>query len=347
MQALKTMGIDLAKTNFHLSGLDACGKKIINKKMKREHVLSELASHQSAGTVVAMEACASAHYWAQQIQQMGFTVKLYNPKVVKAYASTKQKNDANDALSIAKTALDPDRRTVAIKTRAEQQISFIHKRRKQLIEQRIQNTNELRAVLCEFGIYETLSCHNFINTIGLIIEEAHKENPFFDEVYLILQNMVATIQALQADIKTLDKVIVEQNKSSETAKQLLTIPGVGPICASILRICPMSSYDNPRDFSASLGLVPSQNTTGGTIKLGRITKHGSRYIRSVLIQGSRSLIISASRRQQEGKSLCSLKKWALQKVEELGFNKASVAVANKLARISWAVIIHGKAYDAR
>ena len=347
MEKVKIVGIDLAKKTCHLVGLDREGKKIFSKKTNRTDMLMELLKYKDTDQIVAMEACGTAHYWAQEIQKIGYTVKLYSPRDVKAYAATKQKNDSNDALSIGKTAFDLDRRSVAIKTREQQQIHFVYKRRKQLIEQRIQNTNELRAVLAEFGIYENLSCHNFINSIKHIIDEAHITNPFMDSVYQILQNMVTRIHALQDEIQQLDLVIKEQNKASKVAQRLQTIPGIGQICASILEVCPIQSYDNPRDFSASLGLVPTQNTTGGKVKLGGITKHGSRYVRCVLIQGARSLIIQSSIAQRAGKQLCSLKKWALQKVEELGFNKAAVAIANKLARIVWAVFTKDIIYDGR
>lgn len=347
MSHVKTIGIDLAKNKFHIACLDEAGKKISTKKLNRDEVLAYLQTIVGSETVVAMEACGSSHYWAQEIQKLGVTVKLYKPSDVKAYASTKQKNDINDALSIAKTALDSDRRTVAIKTREQQQVCFLHKRRKQLIEQRIQNTNELRAVLSEFGVVDNLSPHLFITNMGRIVETAHVENHFMDSVYQVLQEMVCHIQNLQQQIKRLDKEIIDRNKSSEMAKRFTTIPGIGPINASILEVCPFESYDNPRDFAASLGLVPTQNTTGGKIRLGSITKKGSRYIRSTLIQGARSLLIHAANLKRQGKQLCALKTWALQKCEELGFNKAAVAVANKLARIIWAVGTTGSIYDAR
>lgn len=346
MMYLNTIGIDLAKNIFHLVVLDQTGKKTLSKKLTREEFLPFLEAKASPDTLISMEACGTAHYWAQEIEKLGFCVKLFKPRDVKAYLGDKQKNDINDALSIAKIALDPDRRSVAIKTRSQQQVCFLHKRRQQLIEQRIKNTNALRSVLAEFGVYITQTPNIFIKRVCAIVENAHFDKPFLDSVYRTLTRMAEDIQSLQHQIQCLDKDITTLNKTSECVKKLKSIPGIGELNASILSVCSVASYATDRDFAASLGIVPKQNTTGGHIKLGRITKRGNRYIRTLLIQGGRSVIIQASKNKTKNTHE-RLKAWALLKYDELGFNKAAVAVANKLARIVWSVITTDCMYDAR
>ena len=333
MTEYKIISIDLAKTKFHIAALDFEGKLILKKAVLREELLDYMITTFPKDSLIAMEACGGCHYWGQQFQEHGFKVKLLKPKDVKPYAKSKQKNDMNDALAIAKAALDP-----------ELTVSFLHKNRKNIIKQRIQKSNGTLTSLMEFGFVAKVSKSAFSKNATFYIKEAYEKTYICKEVYDLLIEDSKEIEHFLNREKSLDTKIISLNKESEKAKRLRDIPGIGDINASILSIQPMETYDTPRDFSASLGLVPSQHTTGGEIRLGSITKQGNRYVRTMLIQGARSVIMRGCKTNPPKDD--PLYDFAKKLYEQKGFNVAAVAVANKMARIAHAIITRNRSYNA-
>jgi transposase len=343
MKDITILGIDLAKRNFHIVGLNAEGEMILRKGLKREDLLAFCVEKIPSSALVAMEACSGCNYWGQQFQKAGFTVRLLKPKDVKSYVGTRQKNDLNDALAIAKAAKDKTLREVYVRNRDEQDIALLHKLRANTQSTRIQKTNGLMSSLLEFGFDGGLSKTRFLNQMENLVDQALQEGYITPFAYELLQPSLKEIRTLLAEEDRIDKLIKETNKTSSKAQVIQTIPGLGDVVSSNLSVLPIETYGEAKDFSASLGLVPSQHTTGGKIVLGGITKRGNRQARTLLIQGARCLIMSASKMKEIKTPLMV---WAYALYKRLGFNKASVAIANKLARIAHACVTQNVPYDA-
>lgn len=341
MTKYKIISIDLAKTKFHVGALDMKGALVLKKAVLRDDLLDYMISTFPKNSLIAMEACGGCHYWGQKFQEKGFQIKLLKPKDVKPYAKSKQKNDINDALAIAKAALDPELKEVHLKNVFEQSVSFLHKTRKIVIKQRVQKSNGVLTSLMEFGFVPKASKAAFAKEISTYIKEAYDKGYIPEEVYLLLRRDGLEIQYLLKKETLLKAKITALNRESEIALRLQEIPGIGHINASILSIQPMKTYDTPRDFSASLGLVPSQHTTGGTVHLGRITKQGNRYMRTMLIQGARTIIMRGCRINPPKDPIYA---FAQKLYAKKGFNMAAVAVANKLARIAHAMVTQDRYY---
>ncbi|MBP6952740.1 MAG: IS110 family transposase [Alphaproteobacteria bacterium] len=343
MTEYKIIGIDLAKTKFHIAVLDFDNKLILKKALHRDDVLSYCATTFSAGVTIAMEACGGCHFFGQQLEGLGFRVILLKPKDVKPYAKSKQKNDINDALAICKAALDPELKHVYLKTPREQTVAYLHKARQNAIQQRIQRSNSILTSLMEFGVIVKCSKSAFGKQAEAHIQQAFEEDSLPKAVFDQMMLDTIEITNLLKREALLDKEIRASNSQSETAGLLKTIPGIGLINASILSIQPMSSYADGREFSASLGLVPKQHTTGGEIKLGRITKQGNRYIRTMLIQAGRAILMRVGKENVPQNSLYD---FAIKLKEKKGFNVACVAIANKLGRIAYACATKKQVYSS-
>lgn len=342
MNDYKVIGIDLAKTNFHLVALNSDGKKAHTMRLHRDELFMHITRTFEKNVPIAMEACAGCHYWGQLFEQAGYTVILLKPKDVKPYAKARQKNDTNDALAIAKAALDPELKHVHIKTKAEQSIAFFHKIRQNVIRQRIALSNGLLTSLHEFGCTPDVRKSAFAKNAEYYIKEAYEQTYFEEAVYECLLKDAQDIAALLEKEKTFDQRIKAHVTVCEKAKRLLAIPGIGSINASILSIQPITAYEKSSDFAASLGLVPRQFTTGGKIQLGSITKQGNRYIRTMLIQGARSVVMRLAKDDCPTDPIYVFAK-RLKKTKP--YNVVCVAVANKLARIVHALIAHEKEYS--
>lgn len=273
---------------------------------------------------------------------MGYQVKLMKTKDVKIYARSKQKNDYNDALAIAKAARDPELKTVRFKTKAEQDIRLLHNTRQNTIRDRIQKTNSLMSSLCEYGYVTQLSKSQFSRECAHEVEKAYQEKFLNRQAYALLMAECQEIKGLCEKEKLIDKLIIESNKQSSKAIKLQKIIGIGPINASCLSYAPMENYPTHRDFAASLGLVPKQHTSGDTVVLGGITKQGDRYIRTMLVQAGRSIVIRAKKAKDPTDRLTI---WAQMKLAEgKPFNLLCVAVANKLARIAYTLVMNDTEY---
>ncbi len=343
MKQNNTLGIDLAKNIMHFVEVNSSGKKISQKKVNRDDLITSLQT-VNKDTLIAMEACSGSNFWARKITEESFKVILVKTKDAKIYAQSKQKNDYNDALAITKAAKDPELKFVKPKSLKEQDISFTHKTRMNTIRDRVQKTNSMISSLHEYGFITKAKKTSFAKTCRTYIEIAYSENYISEEVYKFFLIDCQEIGFLLAKEKIMDKAILEFNKQDKKAQKLQKIIGIGPINASCLSIAPIDNYENPRDFAASLGLVPKQYSSGDKTILGGITKQGDKYARTMLIQGARSI---AMRAKKAGVFEDKLTKWARKKfAENKPFNVICVGLANKLARIVHSVIMNNTEYMA-
>ncbi|WP_417904814.1 IS110 family transposase [Candidatus Tisiphia endosymbiont of Micropterix aruncella] len=341
MKDINILGIDLAKTIFHIVALNKDGEKILAKKLHREEFEDYILTNIPKNSLLVMEACGSCHYWSNKFMESGFTVKLLKPCDVKAFAKTRQKNDTNDALAIARAGKDPELKSVRIKNISQQEISWLHKRRQHIIRQRVQYSNGLMSDLLEFGYYIKMSKSKFAREALNIVEDAKNAGVISERMYKEMKVIAEKIATLLIQESAIDKQLIAINKESEIATLLKTIPGIGEINANILSTAAYENYDDCRSFAASLGLVPKQNSTGGKTSLGSITKKGDRYVRTMLIQGARSIAIRAKIQKDPTDHLVQ---WAKKLLERMSFNKAAVAIANKLARIAYVCVTRKCAY---
>jgi len=339
----KIIAIDLAKTIFHICAVNAKGERTLQKRLHRDELLSFINATFPKDLIVAMEACAGCHYWGQQLEELGFNVLLLKTKDVQVYAKSRQKNDNNDALAIAKAAMDHELKSVNLKTIAQQTVCFLHKTRGNTIANRVQKSNSIMSSLMEFGVVTPAGKTAFAKNAAGYIQQAFDTQGIPEEVYILLLKEANEIKELFAKEALLDSQIQAQNRLSTRAKLLESIPGIGPVNASILSIQPLESYQTAKDFAASLGLVPKQYTTGGKIQLGGITKQGNRYVRTMLIQGARSIVMRTCKETFPDDAIFV---WANKLYLRKGFNVACVAVANKLARLAYACGTKNKSYAA-
>ncbi len=345
MNKYTIIGIDLAKTKFHIAALNSENKVVMKQAISRNDFIASLNKMFSPNQTFAFEACGGCHNIGQILIDAGHKVIALKPKDVKAYAKSRQKNDINDAISICKAALDPDLKLVQLKSKEEQAVSYLHKSRQNVIQQRIQRSNSIMTSLQEFGFIVNCGKAKFAKEAKDHVSQAYDGGYISDyEVYQELLKDCQEIEQLIAREKSLDKSIVAKNKVSEKARLLETIPGIGPINASILSNKPMLSYESAKDFAASLGLVPKQSTTGGKIHLGSITKQGDRYARTMLIQAGRSIVMRSSKANPPMNDVYKLV--ARLKTKGKQFNVICVAVSNKLARIAYAYVMKQSVYQA-
>ena len=343
MKDYKLIGIDLAKKKFHFAAINSKNEVINKGIIYREELEEALSSRFVPNSTFAFEACAGCHYLAQKLKKIGHKAKNIKTKNMKPYAKTKQKNDINDAIAICKTAIDPELMKIRAKSKKEQEVSYLHKSRQNTIKMRIKRSNALITSLLEFGYMVNCKKAEFAKKSKEFIEEAFNLDFIGEEVYEQMILDAEEISELIAREKTLNQKLIILNKASESAQILSTIPGIGPINASILSIKPVGSYKYAKDFAASLGLVPKQNTTGGNIKLGSITKQGDRYARTMLIQAARSLVMRSNKEKSPN---CALYQFISRlKGKQKAFNVTCVAVANKLARIAYACMIKREVYS--
>lgn len=336
MSDYKVIGIDLAKKKFYLAYLNEENKVVKKQSLSREEFFDKSSTLFPNKETFAFEACAGSNYMAQELAKLGHKVIILKTQDVKIYAKSKQKNDTNDAIAICKAACDPELMHVVPKTREQQKISYYHKLRQSVIKQRIQASNELIAALYEFGYAYKGGKSKFAQECKAHIVLAESSKAIDQDIYNDMLLKCEEISTIINQEKSIEKKIIASNKKSEQAKILETIPGIGPINASLFANKSVEQYESSKDFAASLGIVPKQNTTGGNIVLGSITKRGDRYARTMLIQGARSIVMRARRENSSipNDSIYQLVKRLTERGK--GFNVICVAVANKLARIIYA-----------
>lgn len=328
------VGLDLAKDVFQVHGVDRHDRVVVRRRLKRSQV-AEFFS-QLEPCVVGMEACAGAHYWAGELGMLGHTVRMMAPQFVKPYVKS-QKNDANDAEAICEAAGRANMRFVKPKNQEQRQRQAVHRVRSQLVKSRTALANELRAVAAEFGLVAPQRIDQLRRAVPIWLEEA---NGLDEPVRRLMRGMYEDLQRLDARVGELDAEIKRIANSDPMAKLLQTIPGIGPVTASALSaaVGDGSQFKRGRDLSAVLGLVPRQHSSGGKDRLLGITKAGDPYLRTLLIHGARSVLRVAAKRS-DPRSL-----WLAGLVARRNRNVAAVALANKNARIAWALIRSGQEY---
>jgi transposase len=342
MKKYKIIGIDLAKTKFHLVAINDDNDVVMKKSIKRKDFFERLPADFPSHQTFAFEACGGAHYTAQKLQELGHQVILLKPRDVKPYAKSRQKNDINDAIAICRASLDPNLMHVRPKSKEQQEISYLHKSRQNIIQQRIQRSNSILTSLQEFGYVVQCGKSSFAKECISYIDQALEQGFISLSVHSQMLLDCKEIACLLEREKVLAKELITRNKHPQEAQLLETIPGIGPINASILSNKPMESYTTSKDFAASLGLVPKQNTTGGDIRLGSITKQGDRYARTMLIQAGRVIVMRSCKPNMPQDKIYLF----AQKLKKKGkpFNLICVAVANKLARIAYACVLKKQTY---
>lgn len=332
---ITTLGIDLAKNVFQLHGTNKHGKVELKKRLRRGQLLAFM--QKLPPCLVGMEACGGAHDWARRFQSYGHTVKLMAPQYVKPYIKT-NKNDANDAEGINEAVTRPSMRFVGIKALWQQDIQTLHRVRSRLMKTRTDLANHVRGLLMEYGIIIPKQISHLRQHLPRIMDDADNE---------LSQGMRALFAESYEELKELDRRISEKDKQvlaihreSELSQRLGEVEGIGPLTATafVSAIGDANMFKRGRDCSAWLGLVPRQYSTGGKTILGSISKRGDRYLRTNLIHGARS-VISRADNKMDARS-----RWIQQLKSRVGMNKACVALANKNARILWALMASGERY---
>ena len=336
MNQVSTVGLDLAKYIFQLHGADSAGAVVFRKKLRRGQLLAFLATLPPC--TVAMEACASAHYWGREIAKLGHTVKLIAPAYVKPFVK-RQKNDMADAEAICEAAQRPTMRFVAVKSEQAQAAAVVFRTRDLLVRQRTQAINALRGHLAEFGIIAAKGPLHVPKLIALM-DDPTSDLPHAARV--ILGILVQELQALDERIALLDREIARQAKENAVARRLMTIPGIGAVTATALAVLapPAETFRRGRDFAAWLGLTPVQRSSGGKERLGRTSKMGERTLRRLLILGASAVARWAARKGPPAGS------WLARMMSRKPPLLVRVALANKMARIVWALLARGGVYRA-
>ena len=325
METITTIGIDLAKSVFQLHGVNAEGRALLRRQLRRSQML-EFFQRQSA-CLIGMEACASAHYWARELIKLGHTVRLMPPSYVKAYVK-RGKTDAADAEAICEAVSRPSMRFVPVKSEETQGLLMTHKTREFLVRQQTQIVNAMRAHLGEFGITVPKGIHN-VERLITACSQTDLPAPARKALHLLADQLVET----QKKIEVLTTDIRAEASANEEAQRLQTIPGIGPITASALvsALPDLSDFASGRDLSAWLGLTPRPHSTGGKERLGRISKMGNRYLRRLLYLGAIAQV-SARRRRGPGED------WLWQIIQRKKPNQAAIALANRMARTAYALM---------
>lgn len=330
-----TLGIDLAKNVFAVVTLGLNGKEKWRKTVRR-HQLMKLLAQQEPCTV-AMEACGSAHYWGRRIRELGHEAVLLPPQHVKGYQRG-QKNDYNDARAIAEACQHGAIRPVAIKSVEQQDDQAFHGIRRGLDRERTRLSNQLRGLLAEYGVVMPVALSAFRRAIPAILEAA--DNGLTARFRQLLNRQYQRFLELEEELAWYDRQLKVQAKEDDVCRRLDEIPGVGPVVASALKswLGDGKQFRRGREASAALGLVPRQYSSGGKDHLYGITKRGDGYIRSLVVHGARAVVAQADRKTD------ALSRWIIRLKTLRGFNKATVALANKLVRIAWVVVARGERY---
>jgi len=334
MGEVSTIGLDLTKNVFQVHGADASGAVLFRKKLRRHQVLPFFAGQPAC--TVAMEACGSAHHWAREITKLGHTIRLIPPAYVKPFVK-RLKNDAADAEAICEAAQRPTMRFVAPKSEQGQAAALVFRARDLLVRQRTQIINALRGHLTEFGLIAAQGPAH-VSQLVRAVEDAAEPIPELAQP--VLQMLVETLHRLDEQIAHLDCEIAQRAKRDETARRLMTIPGVGPVTAVALTALapPAETFKRGRDFAAWVGLTPLQHSTGGKQKLGATSKMGERTLRRLLIIGASAVVRWVARNGAPAGS------WIARMVVRKPPMLVRVALANKMARIVWALLARGEVY---
>ena len=337
METISTIGLDIAKSVFQVHGIDEVGEVVVQRRLRRRQVLPFFK--RQAPCLVGLEACATAHHWAREIEKLGHEVRLMPPRYVKPYVK-RNKNDAADAEAICEAVQRPTMRFVPVKSPEQQSVLMLHRTRELFVRQRVTLTNAIRAHLAEFGIIAGVGRNGMDALLKVIAEGEDERIPAAARECLMA--LAAQLDLVKRQILEADRRILVCHRSSKVARRLEAIPGVGPLIATALvaSIPDPNIFRSGRDMSAWIGLVPRQNSTGGKEKLGNISKAGNRYLRKLLVVGALSVI-------KRAKILGYTRHpWLVRLMERRSTKIAAVALANKIARMAWAMMARNENYRA-
>jgi transposase len=335
---VSTIGIDLAKNVFQVAGLNRANKIQFNRRFSRKRFPEFMA--QQPPTTVAIEATASAHYWGRVLRRMGHDVRLLPPQHVKAFCRV-HKSDGHDAVAIAEATQRPEIHPVPIKSIAQQDLQLLHRQRDRLVRRRTQTINQLRGFAREYGVFFSKGKANVMAALPGALEDG--ENELSMIARSVLADLGGEVRALDQQIEALKQQILSLVEPLDSYKNLLEVPGLGPVVASALVASSVggSQFRNGRQCAAWLGLVPRQHSSGDRQRLLGITKNGDRVLRTLMIHGARSVIRWAVARKRDD----ALGRWVRRLVERRGMNCAVVAYANKLTRIAWAMLRYNRSFE--
>jgi transposase len=335
MQSISTIGLDIAKSVFQVHGVDEAGQVVIRRQLKRRHVLAFF--QKLPPCLVGIEACASSHHWSRELQALGHTVRLMPPAYVKPYVK-RQKNDSTDAEAICEAVRRPNMRFVPTKTVEQQSCLMLHRARHLFIRQQTAVINSIRAYLAEFGIIAPVGRRGVEQLLDVVADRADHRLP--EIARACVAALGSQLRALKAQILEFDRRIIAWHRSSATSRRLDAIPGVGPALATALvaSVADARAFRSGRDFSAWVGLVPKQNSSGGKDRLGSISKQGDRYLRSLFTAGALA-VIRYARIHGTGH-----RPWLTGLLARRPAKVAAIALANKLARMAWAMMARGQRY---
>jgi transposase len=332
---ITTLGLDLAKNVFQVHGVNERGQAVLKKQLKRAQVLPVFANLPPC--LIGMEACGGAHYWARQLETLGHTVKLMAPHFVKPYVKT-NKHDAADAEAICEAVSRPSMRFVPIKTNEQQAVLALHRARQSYVKARTAQANQIRGLLAEYGIVIPQGIDHIGRRLPAILEDGENELPgIFRQ---LLQRLGEHLKDLDRHVDELDAQIQGWHRENAASRKVAEIPGIGPLTASALvaSIGDAKSFKDGRQFAAWLGLIPRQHSTGGKQTLLGISKRGDPYLRTLLIHGARAVIRVTEHQRDPADS------WLKRLVGRRHKNVAAVALANKHARIVWALLAHDRQF---
>jgi transposase len=335
---VSTIGLDIAKNVFHAHGADERGAMVFSRKLTRSKLLDFFAGQPTC--TVALEACGGAHHWARQLEAMGHDVRLIPPAYVKPFVK-RNKNDAIDAEAICEAAQRPGMRYVTVKSEEQQAAGLVFRTRDLVVRQRTQLINAIRGHLAEYGwVAPRGTAHMAL--LAELLEEDEMTSTLPAAAQPMFKLMIDMLAELDKQLAVLDREIARRAKEDEAARRLMTIPGIGPIAATaiIALAPPIETFRKGRDFAAWLGLAPRQHSTGGKQRLGSITKMGERTIRRLLIIGASAVVLQANRRGAPRGS------WLESMLARKPRMLVSVALANKMARMVWALLTKNEDYRA-
>jgi transposase len=335
MQTIKTIGLDIAKSVFQVDGVDADGGVVVRRQLKRRYVLAFFEKLPSC--LIGMEACASAHHWSRQLQALGHTVRVMPPAYVKPYVK-RHKNDATDAEAICEAVTRANMRFVPTKTAEQQGGLVLHRTRHLLIRQQTSVINAIRAHLAEFGIVAPVGRRGMEELLRIVGDASDQRLP--EVARACLAALGGQLRMLKAQILHFDRMIIAWHRGDETSKRLDELPGVGPALATALvaSVADPRAFRSGRDFSAWIGLVPKQSSSGGKQKLGSISKQGDRYLRGLFTAGALAVIRYAKLHGTGHRP------WLAALLARRPTKVAAIALANKIARMAWAMMVRGERY---
>ena len=335
MQTVTTIGLDIAKSVFQVHGVDAAGNVVIRRQIKRRYMLAFF--QKLPPCLVGIEACASAHHWSRELQAIGHSVRLMPAAYVRPYVK-RHKNDATDAEAICEAVTRPNMRFVATKTEEQQSCLTLHRTRHLFIRQQTSVINAIRAHLAEFGIVAPVGRNGVDQLLGVVADASDKRLP--EIARACVAALGAQLRILKAQILQFDRMITAWHRSSEASRRLDDIPGVGPALATALvaSVADPKAFRSGRDFSAWIGLVPKQSSSGGKDRLGSISKRGDRYLRSLFTTGALAVIRYAKIHGAKHRP------WLTALLMRRPTKVAAIALANKIARMAWAMMARGERY---